>query len=56
MLLFDFLETVDEYKPPFHEWIGEDPTVDEMKDVVINERKRPEIPERWSTDQVRFVK
>lgn len=49
-----FPEAVDEYKPPFFEWVEDNVTTEEMKNVVITERKRPEIPERWSTDQVRL--
>lgn len=44
-------DLVDDYQAPFFEWTNEEPTVDEMKEVVIVDRHRPPIPERWSTDQ-----
>ena len=47
-----FSDLVDDYQAPFFEWTNEEPTVDEMKEVVIVDRHRPPIPERWSTDQV----
>eukprot|EP00795_Rhopilema_esculentum_P012603 gene12603-3307_t len=44
-------ETVDEYKPPFYEWIDEEASSDEMKEFVVTSRRRPQIPERWASDQ-----
>eukprot|EP00794_Sanderia_malayensis_P016621 gene16621-18311_t len=44
-------DTVDQYKPPFFEWASDNPTFEEMKKIVIVDRQRPEVPERWATDQ-----
>lgn len=31
------------YRPPYYEWVGEDPSFDDMKKVVSIEKKRPSL-------------
>lgn len=42
----------EEYKPPFYDCVGSDPSFDEMRAVVCVERRRPVILNRWLSDQV----
>ena len=46
------LGIVEEYQPPFFDMVNNDPTVEEMKRVVVTENKRPSIPNRWIGDPV----
>ncbi|XP_045590296.1 activin receptor type-1 [Procambarus clarkii] len=43
---------VDEYKPPFHDVVPNDPSFDDMKKVVCVDQYRPMIPNRWTSDPV----
>ncbi|XP_042204726.1 activin receptor type-1-like isoform X2 [Homarus americanus] len=43
---------VDEYKPPFHDVVPNDPSFDDMKKVVCVDQYRPMIPNRWTSDSV----
>ncbi|XP_077435770.1 TGF-beta receptor type-2-like [Vanacampus margaritifer] len=36
------------YSPPFSGAVGERPRVDVMRDLVIGDRRRPDIPRRWT--------
>lgn len=44
--------TVEEYKPPFYDCVGSDPSFDEMRKVVCDDQRRPVIPNRWFADPV----
>jgi TGF-beta receptor type-1 len=37
----------DSYELPYYELVSGDPSLDEMRRVVVEERKRPTIPNRW---------
>ncbi|XP_039266777.2 activin receptor type-1-like [Styela clava] len=41
----------EEYKPPFHDVVGHDPSFEEMRKIVCDCNHRPVIPNRWQTDQ-----
>ncbi|XP_050529783.1 activin receptor type-1 [Daktulosphaira vitifoliae] len=41
-----------QYKPPYHDRVGYDPSFDEMRKVVCTERHRPYVPNRWSSDPI----
>lgn len=43
---------VEEYKPPFYDCVGSDPSFDEMRKVVCDDQRRPVIPNRWFADPV----
>ncbi|KAK3873274.1 hypothetical protein Pcinc_021701 [Petrolisthes cinctipes] len=43
---------VDEYSPPFHDVVPNDPSFDDMKKVVCVDQYRPTIPNRWTSDPV----
>ncbi|KAJ8320868.1 hypothetical protein KUTeg_002455 [Tegillarca granosa] len=40
---------IEEYQLPYHEMVPSDPTLEEMRKVVCDERHRPPIPNRWQT-------
>ncbi|XP_072033519.1 activin receptor type-1-like isoform X2 [Amphiura filiformis] len=41
---------VEEYRPPFFEYVPSDPSFEEMRKVACVERLRPSLPNRWSND------
>uniref|UniRef100_UPI00358E416F TGF-beta receptor type-2-like n=2 Tax=Myxine glutinosa TaxID=7769 RepID=UPI00358E416F len=43
----DAIGDVQPYKPPFGEKVHEHPCVESMKDIVLRERGRPDIPGSW---------
>lgn len=54
---FSILETglCEEYQVPYFDMLPGDPSFDEVKKVVLTEKKRPSVPNRWYRDEVRFV-
>ena len=44
---------VKDYEPPFGSKVREHPCVESMKDSVLRDRGRPEIPSSWLNHQVR---
>jgi len=49
-------EVVGEYKAPFQEMVGLDPTFEEMRKVVIHDRQKPVSPSYWNNSDVRKEK
>lgn len=47
------LTEVKDYEPPFGSKVREHPCVESMKDNVLRDRGRPEIPSSWLNHQVR---
>jgi len=45
----------EEYQVPYFDMLPGDPSFDEVKKVVLTEKKRPSVPNRWYRDEVRFV-
>uniref|UniRef100_A0A1A8C9E2 Activin receptor type-1 n=1 Tax=Nothobranchius kadleci TaxID=1051664 RepID=A0A1A8C9E2_NOTKA len=41
---------VEDYKPPFHDVVPNDPSFEDMKKVVCVDQQRPNIPNRWFSD------
>ncbi|XP_071941771.1 activin receptor type-1-like isoform X2 [Antedon mediterranea] len=41
----------EEYKPPFYEYVPNDPSFEYMRKVVCVEKLRPTLHNRWCTDQ-----
>ena len=41
------------YEPPFQGLVPPDPSFDEMKRIVVTERRQPSIPPGWHQDEVR---
>jgi len=39
---------VDEYQFPFEDEVGQHPTLEDMQDVVIHKKLRPQLKEHWS--------
>lgn len=46
------LGTVEDFRLAFHDCVPSNPDFEDMKKVVCIELKRPEIPNRWSSDEV----
>lgn len=44
---------VKSYEPPFGSKVSEQPCVDSMRDLVLRDRGRPDIPPAWTQHQVR---
>lgn len=45
---------VKSYEPPFGSKVCEQPCVDSMRDLVLRDRGRPDIPPAWTQHQVRL--
>ncbi|XP_036400911.1 activin receptor type-1-like isoform X2 [Megalops cyprinoides] len=41
---------VEDYKPPFHDVVPNDPSFEDMRKVVCTDQQRPNIPNRWFSD------
>nr|QQL94315.1 TGF-beta receptor 1 [Urechis unicinctus] len=41
----------EEYQLPYHDMVPSDPTLDEMRQCVSIERRRPEIPNKWQSHE-----
>ncbi|KAK2150729.1 hypothetical protein LSH36_393g02035 [Paralvinella palmiformis] len=41
---------VEDYQVPYYDCVGTDPSFEEMRKVVCIDRRRPEIPNRWASD------
>ena len=39
--------TSEEFKLPYFEFVGPDPSLEEMRKVVCVDRLRPEVPDEW---------
>ena len=46
------IDAIGEYELPFHGLVGQDPTFEEMKKVVVIDRRQPTIPSQWHNDEV----
>ena len=42
----------EEYQVPYFDMLPGDPSFDEVKKVVLTEKKRPSVPNRWYRDEV----
>ena len=43
----------EDYQVPYFDMLPGDPSFDEVKKVVLTEKRRPSIPNRWHRDEVR---
>jgi bone morphogenetic protein receptor type-1B len=48
----DKLNQVDEYQVPYYDCVPNDPSFEVMHEVVNIKGIRPEIPDRWESDEV----
>ena len=53
-LCFFILETglCEEYQVPYFDMLPGDPSFDEVRKVVLTEKRRPSVPNRWYRDEV----
>lgn len=45
----------EEFKIPYYDVVPSDPSFEDMRKVVVLDNHRPSIPNRWSSDHVRFI-
>lgn len=43
----------EEYQVPYFDMLPGDPSFDEVRKVVLTEKRRPSIPNRWHRDEVK---
>ena len=43
----------EDYQVPYFDMLPGDPSFDEVKKVVVTEKRRPLVPNRWYRDEVR---
>ena len=46
----DNQETALDFALPYHQYVGPDPSFEEMRRVVSTDRIRPEIPDIWKAE------
>ena len=46
------LGMVEEYQLPYYDMAPSDPSLEEMRKIVCDEKYRPAIPNRWQTVEV----
>ena len=46
---------LEEYQLPYHELVPTDPSYDDMREVVCIKRLRPSFPNRWTSDEVKWI-
>ena len=49
------LGVVEEQQVPYYDCVDTDPSFEEMKKVVCVDKRRPLIPNRWTSDPVSHV-
>ncbi|XP_006815938.1 TGF-beta receptor type-1-like [Saccoglossus kowalevskii] len=42
----------EEYQLPYYDKVQSDPSIDEMRKVVCDEKQRPDIPNKWMSNEV----
>ena len=47
-----FVDTAEEYLMPYQNMVPLDPSFEDMKKVVVVEKKRPPLPDRWNQAEV----
>ena len=45
-------ENVEDYRLPYFDLVPDDPSIEEMKEVVALQQKRPSIPNRWQSSHI----
>jgi len=48
---WNILGPIEEYQLPYYNMVQSDPSHEEMKKVVVIDNKRPEIPNRWQSNE-----
>ena len=43
----------EDFQLPFFDFVGQDPTLEEMKAVVCDKQIRPTCPNRWQSSEVK---
>ncbi|XP_047139293.1 activin receptor type-1 isoform X1 [Hydra vulgaris] len=47
----EFQGIVEEYQPPYYDYLPQDPSFEEVKKVVVDDHYRPDIPKHWLNDE-----
>lgn len=45
----------EDYQLPYFDMVPSDPTHEEMRKVVVTDRRRPDIANRWQNNEVRLL-
>jgi hypothetical protein len=43
----------EDFQLPYFDFVGQDPSIEEMKNVVCDKQIRPSCPNRWQSSEVR---
>lgn len=46
---------LEEYQLPYHDLVPTDPSYEDMREVVCIKRLRPSFPNRWTSDEVKYM-
>lgn len=47
---------VEEYQLPYYDMVPNDPSYEDMREVVCVKRLRPVVSNRWNSDEVSMLK
>lgn len=50
-----FLGITEEYQLPYYDVVPSDPSIEDMRRVVCEQKLRPNIPNQWQSCEVRAV-
>lgn len=45
---------VQPYQPPYFDLVGEKPTLEQMKEIVVSSKQRPPISGKWYSNKVSY--
>lgn len=43
----------DDYQVPFYDVVPSDPSFEDMRKVVVDDNRRPVVPNRWAGNEVK---
>ena len=49
-----YIDTAEEYLMPYQNMVPMDPSFEDMKKVVVVEKKRPPFPDKWNQSEVSY--
>lgn len=52
IVMFGLASPVQPYQPPFFDLVGERPTLDQMKEIVVVAKQRPSLSGSWYAHKV----
>src|SRR6218665_916963 len=55
LFALDVIGRYEEYQLPYYDMVSPDPSQEEMRKVVVCEKKRPNIPNKWQSIEANIL-